>query len=344
MTGGRDSFLRHLREYFTLFLPRVKAASPHTIDSARRAWNMLLAHVAETRNVRADQIVFGMVDRAAVTGFLDRMRTERSWTAATYNQRLSRIRAFFAYAAAAEPLLAVYHADVQGIPRTRQPKNPPVEYMSAGAVKALLAQPDPSTRLGVRDQFFMVLMYDLAARDGEMLAMEFEDLDPAKMSVELMGKGSKPRRLPVTADTISYYRRYAAVFHPGADPKTPMFHTVHRGAKTPMSDDNAARLIKQHAEAARPSCPDMPAKIHPHLVRHSRAMHLYQAGMPLPVLTEWLGHEDPETTLIYAHADTEMKRRALDKATQGVTGADPPPLPVWHEREDLIARLCGLAP
>ena len=69
-------------------------------------------------------------------------------------------------------------------------------------------------------------------------------------------------------------------------------------------------------------------------------MHLYQAGMPLALLTEWLGHADPETTLIYAHADTEMKRHALEKANSATTQS-PLPVPLWHDRED-IQRLCGL--
>jgi hypothetical protein len=67
----------------------------------------------------------------------------------------------------------------------------------------------------------------------------------------------------------------------------------------------------------------------------------YQAGMPLALLTEWLGHADPETTLIYAHADTEMKRHALEKANSA-TGQSPLPAPLWHDREDIIQRLCGL--
>jgi hypothetical protein len=63
--------------------------------------------------------------------------------------------------------------------------------------------------------------------------------------------------------------------------------------------------------------------------------------MPLALLTEWLGHADPETTLIYANADTEMKRQALEKANSA-SAHNPPPAPLWHNREDIIQRLCGL--
>jgi integrase len=108
-----------------------------------------------------------------------------------------------------------------------------------------------------------------------------------------------------------------------------------------MSDDNVARFIRQHAATAKARCPEVPARVHPHMLRHSRAMHLYQAGMPLAWLTEWLGHADPETTLTYAHADTEMKRRALERA-DSATSHTHLPAPIWHDNEDIIQRLCGL--
>ena len=120
-----------------------------------------------------------------------------------------------------------------------------------------------------------------------------------------------------------------------------MFYTVRNHRPVRMSDDNVARFIHQHAATAKTKCPDVPARAHPHMLRHSRAMHLYQAGMPLALLTEWLGHADPETTLVYAHADTEMKRHALEKANSP-TAQSPLPAPLWHDREDIIRRLCGL--
>ena len=345
MTRGReaaDPFYRHLRQWFTAFLPRQRGAAGNTIISCRQTWNMLLGYVAEHHHVAAGKVTFTTVDRATVTAFLDHMRVTRSWMASTYNQRLACIRSFFTYAAAAEPALAIYLADLAAIPRLKAPAAAPVKYMSTDAVAALLATPDPGTRTGLRDQFFMILMYDLAARDGEMLAMNLADLDARRLTVDLLGKGSKPRRLPITSETARHFERYAAVFHPGAEPATPMFYTVrdHRPAR--MSDDNVARFIRQHAATAGARCPDVPAGVHPHMLRHSRAMHLYQNGMPLALLAEWLGHADPETTLIYAHADTEMKRQALARAN-GAPTHSPLPAPLWHDREDIIQRLCGLS-
>jgi len=336
-----DGFYRHLREWFTAFLPRQRGAAGNTITSCRHTWNMLLGYAAGHHHVAVEKVTFTMLDRATVTGFLDHMQAARSWTASTRNQRLACIRSFFTYAAAAEPALAIYLADLAAIPRLNGPAAAPVKYMTTDAVTALLAAPDPGTRLGLRDQFFMILMYDLAARDAEMLALTLAGIDARRLTADLPGKGSKPRRLPITSETARHFGRYAAVFHPSPEPEAPLFYTVRNHRPARMSDDNVARFIRQHAATAKARCPDIPARVHPHMLRHSRAMHLYQAGMPLALLTEWLGHADPETTLIYAHADTEMKRRALEKANSA-TSQSPLPVPLWHDRDDIIQRLCGL--
>ena len=308
-----DGFYRHLREWFTAFLPRQRGAAPNTITSCRHTWNMLLGYAAGHHHVAVEKVTFAMIDRATVTGFLDHMQAARSWTAPTRNQRLACIRSFFTYAAAAEPALAIYLADLAAIPRLKAPAAVPVKYMSTDAVTALLAVPDPGTRTGLRDQFFMILMYDLAARDAEMLALTLADIDTRRLTADLLGKGSKPRRLPITSETAQHFGRYAAVFHPSPEPEAPLFYTVRNHRRARMSDDNVARFIRQHATTAKARCPDVPARVHPHMLRHSRAMHLYQAGMPLALLTEWLGHADPETTLVYAVS------RKLHQTGEGTT-------------------------
>ena len=103
MTAPRDSFLKHLREWFTVFLPRRRAASPNTITSHRLTWNMPLRHVAETRHIALEDTTFALFDQQTVAGFIYHMATTRGWAASTCNQRLAGIRSFFRYAASAEP-------------------------------------------------------------------------------------------------------------------------------------------------------------------------------------------------------------------------------------------------
>ena len=239
-----DGFYRHLREWFTAFLPRQRGAAPNTITSCRHTWNMLLGYAAGHHRVAVENVTFAMIDRATVTGFLDHMQAARSWTAPTRNQRLACIRSFFTYAAAAEPALAIYLAGLAAIPRLNGPAAAPVKYMTTEAVTALLAAPDPGTRLGLRDQFFMIVMYDLAARDAEMLALTLADIDARRLTADLLGKGSKPRRLPITSETARHFGRYAAVFHPSPEPghrcSTPCGIIAGHGCPTTTSPGSSA--------------------------------------------------------------------------------------------------------
>ena len=111
-----------------------------------------------------------------------------------------------------------------------------------------------------------------------------------------------------------------------------------------MSDDNVARFLKSYGTSAKKKCPEIPDRIHPHLFRHTRAMHLYRGGMPLALLAEWLGHSQLETTLIYANADTEMKRKAIQKATNqsNPIQSDYFLHGEWKKDEELIRELYGL--
>ena len=120
-----------------------------------------------------------------------------------------------------------------------------------------------------------------------------------------------------------------------------LFFTTHHGCKNRMSTDAVNLFMKKYGETARRACPEVPERVHPHQLRHSRAMHLYRAGMPLVLLSEFLGHADVNTTRIYAWADTEMKRQAIQKVSKAT--AEDSIEPIWANDEEMIKRLYGLA-
>jgi site-specific recombinase XerD len=343
MKKSQDKFLKFLRQYFTIHLPQQRQSSPHTITASRQTWNMFLDYVVKTQKTELEKLAFDNINQDVVYAFLSEMQSSRRWSKATYNQRLSCIRSFYKYAAEAEPLLAVYRQDISAVHSLKMPKMKPVSYLSDAAVKALLEQPDVNTRTGIRDLFFMVLMFDSAARCGELLNMTLGGFNVTEKSIQVMGKGEKPRLIPVTDDTIEHFKRYVSVYHPMSDAKTPLFYTIHRHNQMPMSHDNVARFMREYGFAAHNLCPEITEKVRPHQLRHSRAMGLYRNGMPLSLLSEWLGHENPETTLIYAYADTEMKRKAIEKASRSSNTINAPQTErIWEGNEDMIQRLCGL--
>jgi site-specific recombinase XerD len=125
------------------------------------------------------------------------------------------------------------------------------------------------------------------------------------------GKGKKIRMIPIMKETVQHYKSYMKRFHQDKENNVPVFYTEIHGAKHTMSDDNVARFIRKYASLARSTCADVPERVTPHMFRHSS----YRKGVPLPLISEWLGHSNLETTLIYAYADTEMKRAAIEGAT-----------------------------
>ncbi|WP_025642763.1 tyrosine-type recombinase/integrase [Schnuerera ultunensis] len=121
-----------------------------------------------------------------------------------------------------------------------------------------------------------------------------------------------------------------------------MFYTTRKGITGKMSPDNVARFLSTYEKAARIVNPVLP-HLHPHLFRHARTMHLYQAGMPLPLVSEWLGHSQLETSLIYAYADTEMKRAVADKVINAKNSVFTNEKFRYQDDEETIKRLYGLA-
>ena len=335
-----NPFWKKLREYFSIYLPKQRNSSEKTIDTCHMAWNLLLRYLLQQRGMTFAALGFETFTANLLVEFLDAMETEKHWQPSTRNNRLSCIRSFFKYAACTYPAAYVVYADLLTIPLKKSINNSHVvNHMTKDAIASMIGCIDISSPKGLRDCFFLTLMYDAAARDGEMLKLKLSDISIDRASVYLFGKGSKPRLVPLSKETLAMFGKYKVSFHKDNNPESPMFYTRHNGEKTSMSDDNVARFLKLYAAMARKQNPHVPEKVHPHMIRHSRAMHLYQGGMPLSVLSEFLGHEDPETTLIYAYADTEMKRLAVEKAAKSLPVPDiETELPTWDDA-DIISRL-----
>jgi site-specific recombinase XerD len=284
------------------------------------------------------------MNRDTILGFLEWLEAERHCCASTRNQRLMVLRSFFEYAGIVDCTQVSLHLMCRAVP-AKAAQGKVVEYLSEPALEALLKQPDAKKPKELRNLFFMVLMYDTAARCGEVLGMKVRDLRlHAKHPIAyLHGKGGKTRTVPLLSGTVAHCERYLRQFHPGesVDSDAPLFYTVIHGARQSMSPDTVALFLKKFGEMARSDCPEIPPHVHAHMLRHTRAMHLYHQGMPMMLLSEYLGHRSEETTKVYAYADTEMKRAAIDKADLVRKGASPQ-IPVWDGDEDMILKLSGL--
>jgi integrase len=210
-----------------------------------------------------------------------------------------------------------------------------------------MAQANTSTRKGLRDMFLMLFLYKTGARIQETLDIRLRDIQFGKTpSVTLHGKGAKIRSVPLRENTVEHLKEYIKMFHADENfySDTYLFYTIRGGLKKRMTEDNARDFIQKYGVSARNVCAEVPENVYPHLFRHSCAMSLYQSGVHLTLISEWLGHANFETTLIYAHADTEIKRKAIEKAIPNdtplgeLTNAERYKI----DDEDVLKQLCGL--
>ena len=241
--------------------------------------------------------------------------------------------------------LVTYYLELEKIPLKKQEKIQEIKFFDESALKTILAQPDTSSKLGIRNLFYMILMYDTAARNQEMLDIKLTDIHIIKEGsyVVLTGKGRKMRLVPIMDKTVDHYNKYAKIYHQTSDGDQLLFYIMRKGEKTSMSPDNSEKFIRKYEETARNQNKNVPEKLHPHMFRHSRSMHLYRGGMPLPLLSEWLGHAQIETMLIYANADTTMKKEALEKATSKLSPLFSDEVTInWEDDDEMIKKLYGL--
>jgi integrase len=189
-------------------------------------------------------------------------------------------------------------------------------------------------------------MYDTGARNQEMLDIRLGDIHFEGKSpyVIITGKGGKTRLVPVMPKTVDHFRKYMDVFHPVSSFSSHLFYTEQKGVRSAMSPDCSEKFIKKYGMTAHGINPDVPESLHCHMFRHSRSMHLYRSGMPMVLLAEWLGHAQISSTLIYANADTEMKREAIAKATSILNPliSGEAAYLEWEDDEALLRQLYGL--
>jgi integrase/recombinase XerD len=311
-----NDFYRLVRTWLTVYLPRSRRLSPHTIRSYKTALNALLTYLQQTRQLKLAAIDFEVINHSTISRFLTWLIETNHLSASSANQRLAAIKSFLSYCAGEDPALVAIWLDVKRVRPARSPERAP-DSMTMPAVEALIHAPGQQTSRGLRDTTLILLLFDAAARIQEVLDLTPADIDTTAGAgrVTLTGKGHRTRTVPIMDKTGRHLQQYLKVFHPGMpDPQAHFFYTVRAGQRQPMSQDNVSYLLNKHAATARPRCSEVPERVHAHQLRHSRAMQMLRAGVSLPHIKEFLGHANIATTNVYASADNQMVREAIQKA------------------------------
>jgi integrase/recombinase XerD len=332
---------RWLARFFTDHLAGERAASPATVASYRDAMKLLLTWFKNAEHIPPEKLRLADIDRPHILRFLNWLQAERGCSTTTRNQRLAVIKSFCRYTAIEQPDRLDQLTQVLAI-RHKNTLAPNPGHLTGDEVKTLLAEPGTVGARAVRDTVLLALAYDTAARVQELCDLNVADIrgsDP--MTVTIRGKGSKIRYVPLmgpTARLVTDYLQHRDP-HPGLGADTdPLFHGPNHSR---MTRSGVAKLLTRHVRTVRkrdPSwAPGLP--VTPHTLRRSKAMHLIQAGVNLITIRDLLGHADVSTTEIYARADAETKRKAIESAYEPLT---PDALPDWTSDTSLIGWLDSL--
>lgn len=312
------------RDFLHGYMPKTRGLSSATIQAYRISLECFLTFLTNHHHLERFEVTFDHFSREHLKGWLTWMNTERGYAPKTITLRLAAIKAFLAYAAAEDITLIALHQAAQML-KAPPPPRAPIEYLTQEATRAVLAAHTGTTTKSRRNRMLLILLYETAARVGEITALTLQDLtltDPGHLT--LTGKRNKTRVVPLSEKPLEHLHVFLEEFHPNRSRlpgNRPVFYSFHRGQPTGLSTDTVAAVLKAAAETARTQCSSVPARIHCHMLRKTKAMDLYQNGIPLPIIMRLLGHENASTTnAFYAFATLDMMRQAINTATLTIGG------------------------
>jgi integrase/recombinase XerD len=328
-------FAKYLTDFLSVYLPTQKNVSKNTIYSYRDTFKLLINYLQEIKKVPVERITLKLVSKEWLVDFLDWLEITRNCSIATRNQRLAAIHSFFRYIQAEEPA-GIFHYQKIATIAMKKAKKPIVDYLTPEAMQLLLAQPNKHTIKGRRDLTLLGLLYDTGARVQELIDITVGDVTLQSPAViTLTGKGNKTRRVPLMENTVLLLQNYLQENRLDKSWKKeyPLFtNNQHRK----LTKEGIAYIIAKYAASARQASTVVPSKVKAHMFRHSKAMHLLQAGINLIYIRDFLGHVDLKTTEIYARVDTETKRKAIEKLYPDLIDSH---LPDWNNDQALLSWL-----
>lgn len=330
-------FAQCLASYLTMYLPGQLGLSENTIMAYRDTFKLVLLFAETKYHLRPEKITLADFNTDFITAFLQWLEQERGCSTATRNQRLAALRAFARYTRTQHPEYLFESQKIMDLKAKKAPA-PTLAYLSPDDIQSIFSQTDTSSKYGRRDMILLSLMYDSGARVQEICDLRVRDVRLQKPpTVTLTGKGCKTRFVPIMTSTASALSIYFADNNLSQPAKAdqPLFLNHQREKLTRAG---VTYILKKYFDAAKKVNSSLPQKISPHILRHSKAMHMLQAGVNLIYIRDFLGHVHVETTEIYAKADTEMKRRAIESAHIKID----PDLPAWVDDRDLMALLTNL--
>lgn len=292
--------MRRLIHRFLEHIGDERGVSRHTLRAYEGDLLRFLAFLAEFLGRAPDAVGPDEVDAQAVRSFLA-AETRRGLGQRSQGRALAAVRSLFRFACR-EGTLAANPA--RGVRTPKYPRRLP-RHLRPGEVEKLIEAPSGAAPPARRDRALVELLYATGLRVGELVSLDWPDVDLNARVLRVVGKGGKERMVPFGRPAADALRDWLAVWEEvreAGDPPEggggePIFLN-QRGGR--LGDRSVRTLIDRWTAAA-----GVPAGVHPHTLRHTFATHLLEAGADLRTIQELLGHSSLSTTQKYTHLEVE---------------------------------------
>ena len=307
----KNIFLTQLGDYFDVYLPNVRRASPNTIAAYGYSFSVFFEFLYEMKDIQHTSVSYKLLTPALFDGFILWMTNTRKYSATSVRQRMTAISSFLKYASQREMSALKPYTSVMDAERPNAPQEE-FSYFTVDEMKILLSLPNPRKYLGARDLVFLSVLYDSAARAQEMCNLRVGDIrfgNPVKLKIH--GKGKTEREVPVSDEVAALLKYHLKQLGFTSKDKDSYIFLSQTNEK--MTTACVRSIVKKYVGLAQKEHPElfMEASYSPHSFRHSKAVHMVEAGVDLIYIRNFLGHEHISTTEIYARVGQEAVTKAL---------------------------------
>lgn len=332
-------FSKYLSDFLMKYLPGERGLSSNTIAAYKYTFLLFISFIQDEKHIKINHFMIKDITKEVIVEFLHWLKKERHSSNSTQNARLATFHAFCRYLQ--YQTVENFHECQRILSiKVKRTEKKAINYLTIESMRLILQQPDVSTKQGRRDLALLSLMYDTGAR-----VQEIADLTPSSIRfdkpcvIKIKGKGNKTRIVPMLDTQIEHLKNYMTEYKL-MEPYANQYPLFYNKRNEKLSRGGITYILLKYADMARKQCGSLiPDNISCHSLRHSKAMHLLQANVPLVYIRDFLGHASVTTTEIYARADSKQKREAIEKAYIDVT---PSETPIWVNNADLIEWLKGL--
>ena len=311
MGRKKESFLDLLEYYFGSYLPIAKGLSAATIESYKATFRIFMEFLYTNKAMPADKIRFELLDSQVIIEFLDWLETDRGCSITTRNQRLSTLSAFASYAQNRDfGAASVFRNNVLRVPKKKAARKGRSTF-SREEVKILFDLPNADSRIGLRDKTLLCFMYASGMRAQEVCDLVVGDIQffPDRAGINVHGKGQKMRRIGIPAAAANMLRNYIDYRHISQCKER---HVFSSQTHEKMTVSCIEEIFAKYIEKAKRDHPNLfQDNYTPHSMRHTTATHMLEAGVPLIVIKNFLGHVSLQTTQIYTEVSQDTMNRQL---------------------------------